>query len=60
MHELLDEPQGRGRAGPVDPLIECTQSTLNLTAYPGGKAFLAAYKAMYRGLTPERVRAARL
>jgi branched-chain amino acid transport system substrate-binding protein len=29
------------------PLIECTVATLDLSAYPGGKAFLAAYKAKY-------------
>jgi branched-chain amino acid transport system substrate-binding protein len=36
----------------IDPLIECTVATLNLTAYPGGKAFLAAYKAKYHS-TPD-------
>ena len=29
----------------IDPLIECTVATLNLDSYPGGKDFLAAYKA---------------
>jgi branched-chain amino acid transport system substrate-binding protein len=31
----------------IDPFILCTVATLNLTAYPGGKQFLAAYKAKY-------------
>jgi branched-chain amino acid transport system substrate-binding protein len=45
-------PKDGGVPADVDPLIECTESTLNLTAYPGGKAFLAAYEEMYRGSTP--------
>ena len=36
----------------VDPLIQCTQATQSLTAYPGGKAFLAAYRAKYPGSNP--------
>jgi branched-chain amino acid transport system substrate-binding protein len=36
----------------IDPLIECTEVTLSVTAYPGGKAFLAAYRARYPGSTP--------
>src|SRR5579884_4566003 len=35
----------------IDPLIECTVATQDLSAYPGGKQFLAAYKAKY-GPTP--------
>jgi branched-chain amino acid transport system substrate-binding protein len=31
----------------IDPLIECTDPTQELTAYPGGKGFIAAYKAAY-------------
>jgi branched-chain amino acid transport system substrate-binding protein len=31
----------------IDPLIQCTVATQDLAAYPGGKAFLAAYKAKY-------------
>jgi branched-chain amino acid transport system substrate-binding protein len=31
----------------IDPLMQCTQAALNLTSYPGGKSFLAAYKAKY-------------
>jgi branched-chain amino acid transport system substrate-binding protein len=29
------------------PLTQCTVATQNLSAYPGGKAFLTAYKAKY-------------
>jgi branched-chain amino acid transport system substrate-binding protein len=36
----------------VDPLIQCTQVTQSVSAYPGGKAFLAAYKAKYPGSNP--------
>jgi branched-chain amino acid transport system substrate-binding protein len=36
----------------VDPVIECTEVTESVTAYPGGKAFLAAYKARFPGSTP--------
>jgi branched-chain amino acid transport system substrate-binding protein len=36
----------------IDPLIECTQTSESVMAYPGGKAFLAAYKAKYPGSTP--------
>jgi branched-chain amino acid transport system substrate-binding protein len=35
------------------PLIQCTVATLNLTAYPGGKTFLAAYKAKYGVANPD-------
>jgi branched-chain amino acid transport system substrate-binding protein len=35
------------------PLIECTVATQNLSAYPGGKAFLAAYKAKYGVSNPD-------
>jgi branched-chain amino acid transport system substrate-binding protein len=35
----------------IDPLLQCTVATQDLSAYPGGKAFLAAYKAKY-GPTP--------
>ncbi|MGH2870541.1 MAG: branched-chain amino acid ABC transporter substrate-binding protein [Solirubrobacteraceae bacterium] len=37
----------------IDPLLQCTVATLNLTAYPGGKDFLAAYKAKYAGAAPD-------
>jgi branched-chain amino acid transport system substrate-binding protein len=37
----------------IDPLIECTVATLDLKAYPGGKDFLAAYKAKYGVANPD-------
>ena len=37
----------------IDPLIECTVATQDLAAYPGGKAFLAAYKAKYGVSDPD-------
>jgi len=40
-------PHDGGVPASIDPLIECTAVTLSLTAYPGGKAFAAAYKARY-------------
>jgi branched-chain amino acid transport system substrate-binding protein len=35
------------------PLIECTVATQSVGAYPGGKAFLAAYKAKYGISNPD-------
>jgi branched-chain amino acid transport system substrate-binding protein len=37
----------------IDPLIECTVATQDLSAYPGGKDFLAAYKAKYGVANPD-------
>jgi branched-chain amino acid transport system substrate-binding protein len=37
----------------IDPLIECTVATLDLSAYPGGKQFLSAYKAKYGVADPD-------
>jgi branched-chain amino acid transport system substrate-binding protein len=37
----------------IDPLIYCTVATLDLAAYPGGKDFLAAYKAKYGPAEPD-------
>jgi branched-chain amino acid transport system substrate-binding protein len=37
----------------IDPLLECTVATLNLESYPGGKDFLAAYKAKYASAEPD-------
>ena len=37
----------------IDPLMQCTVATLNLAAYPGGKAFLAAYQAKYGTANPD-------
>ena len=37
----------------IDPKIYCTVATQNLDAYPGGKTFLASYKAMYGTANPD-------
>jgi branched-chain amino acid transport system substrate-binding protein len=37
----------------IDPLIECTVATQNLSAYPGGQAFLTAYSAKYGVSSPD-------
>ena len=37
----------------LDPLMQCTQASRDLNAYPGGKAFLAAYKAKYGVSNPD-------
>jgi branched-chain amino acid transport system substrate-binding protein len=37
----------------IDPLMECTVATQDLQAYPGGKDFLAAYKAKYGSANPD-------
>jgi branched-chain amino acid transport system substrate-binding protein len=37
----------------IAPLIECTVATQDLVAYPGGKQFLAAYKAKYGPAEPD-------
>jgi branched-chain amino acid transport system substrate-binding protein len=37
----------------IDPLIQCTVATLDLPSYPGGKDFLAAYKAKYGSAQPD-------
>jgi branched-chain amino acid transport system substrate-binding protein len=40
-------PSDGGVPAALDPLIECTAVTSSLTAYPGGKPFLAAYRARF-------------
>ena len=37
----------------IDPFLLCTVATLDLSAYPGGKQFLAAYKAKYGVSDPD-------
>ncbi len=37
----------------IDKNIQCTVATLDLNAYPGGKTFLAAYKAKYGSGSPD-------
>ncbi len=41
------QPSKGGVPASLDPLMHCTVATLDLPAYPGGKTFLAAYKAKY-------------
>jgi branched-chain amino acid transport system substrate-binding protein len=42
-----------GVPAPVAKLVECTVATQNLSAYPGGKKFLADYKAAYGVADPD-------
>src|SRR5580692_468094 len=37
----------------IDPLLECSVATQDLASYPGGKEFLAAYKAKYGTADPD-------
>ena len=46
-------PKQGGVPAAIDPLIQCTVATLDLKAYPGGKSFLAAYKAKYGDASPD-------
>ena len=46
-------PKMGGVPAAIDPLIQCTVATQDLAAYPGGKDFLAKYKAKYSGATPD-------
>jgi branched-chain amino acid transport system substrate-binding protein len=46
-------PKKGGVPASIDPLILCTIATLDLSAYPGGKQFLAAYKAKYGTGNPD-------
>jgi branched-chain amino acid transport system substrate-binding protein len=46
-------PKMGGVPASIDPLIQCTVATLNLPAYPGGRSFLAAYKAAYGVSNPD-------
>ena len=47
------DPSMGGVPASIDPLIQCTVATQNLNAYPGGKSFLAAYKAKYGVSNPD-------
>lgn len=40
-------PRDGGVPAAIDPLIKCTAVPFSLAAYPGGKSFLAAYRARY-------------
>jgi branched-chain amino acid transport system substrate-binding protein len=46
-------PAMHGIPASLDPLFNCTVATLDLVAYPGGQAFLAAYKAKYGVANPD-------
>jgi branched-chain amino acid transport system substrate-binding protein len=46
-------PSMHGIPASVDPQVQCTVATQNLSAYPGGRAFLAAYKAKYGTSSPD-------
>jgi branched-chain amino acid transport system substrate-binding protein len=46
-------PAQHGFPKSIAPLFECTVATQGLTAYPGGRAFLAAYKAKYGIANPD-------
>jgi branched-chain amino acid transport system substrate-binding protein len=43
----ITNPAKGGIPAKIGPQFHCTVATLDLTAYPGGKQFLAAYKAKY-------------
>ena len=46
-------PKMGGFPASIAPLFFCTVATQGLTTYPGGKAFLAAYKAAYGVSSPD-------
>ena len=46
-------PAMHGVPASVGPRIQCTVATQDLAAYPGGKAFLAAYKTKYGTSSPD-------
>ncbi len=49
----VTNPSKGGFPKSIAPLFFCTQPAQDLSAYPGGKDFLTAYKAKYGGGTPE-------
>jgi branched-chain amino acid transport system substrate-binding protein len=46
-------PAKGGIPASLGPLFHCTVATLDLPAYPGGRTFLAAYKAKYGVSNPD-------
>jgi branched-chain amino acid transport system substrate-binding protein len=46
-------PKQGGFPASIAPLFECTVATQGLTSYPGGRDFLAAYKAKYGVSNPD-------
>ncbi len=51
----VTNPAKGGFPKSIAPLFFCTQPALHLASYPGGKAFLAAYKAKYGVAGPRAV-----
>ncbi len=49
----VTNPSMHGFPASIAPLFKCTVATLSLTAYPGGRSFLAAYKAKYGTANPD-------
>ena len=49
----VTNPAKGGIPAKLGPLFRCTVATLDLNAYPGGKSFLAAYKAKYGVAKPD-------
>ena len=49
----ISNPKMNGIPASLDPLFHCTVATLDLLAYPGGRSFLAAYKAKYGVSNPD-------
>ncbi len=46
-------PKSKGVTAAVDKKFQCTVATLNLLSYPGGVAFLKAFKAAYGTAHPD-------
>ena len=46
-------PSKKGIPASIGKKFQCTVATLDLTSYPGGKDFLAAYKAKYGVSSPD-------
>ena len=46
-------PKMHGVPASIDPQLQCTVATQDLAAYPGGRDFLAAYKAKYGTSSPD-------
>jgi branched-chain amino acid transport system substrate-binding protein len=51
--DSVTNPKKGGFPASIAPLFKCTVATLDLLAYPGGRSFLAAYKAKYGGGSPD-------
>jgi branched-chain amino acid transport system substrate-binding protein len=49
----VTNPKTGGFPASIAPLFQCTVATQGLTSYPGGRDFLAAYKAKYGVSNPD-------